>query len=70
VFQDDEEGIVEHEVEDEDVKDGKERVKKEINTYSTGNDGDTEDLSFEELNKLSSEGKVSKRHHVGDTKMN
>ncbi|KAI8882030.1 Rap30/74 interaction domain-containing protein [Backusella circina FSU 941] len=57
VFQDDEEGIVEHEVEDEDVKDGKERVKKEINSYSTGNDGDNDDLSFEELNKLSLEGK-------------
>ncbi|KAI7902644.1 uncharacterized protein BX663DRAFT_473038 [Cokeromyces recurvatus] len=57
VFQDDEEGTGEHELEDEDVRDSKDRIKKEIKDYSiTGGQQDDVD-EFEDNNKLTSEGK-------------
>lgn len=44
-------------MEDEDVKDGKERIKKEIKGY--GQFEDEEDLDNEQSIKLTSEGKVN-----------
>lgn len=60
VFQDDEEATAEHEVEDDDVKDGKDRVKKEIKGYSIGNQDEGDD-DFDDMNKLTSEGKQMRK---------
>ncbi|KAI8079532.1 uncharacterized protein B0P05DRAFT_586991 [Gilbertella persicaria] len=60
VFQDDEEGAAEHEVEDEEVKDSKDRVKKEIKDYSIAG-GQAEDISLDDMNKLTSEGKQMRK---------
>ncbi|CAO3649535.1 unnamed protein product [Cunninghamella blakesleeana] len=59
VFQDDEEGGNDHEMEDEDVKDGRERIKKEIKGYG-GKFQDEEDLE-EDAIKLTSEGKQMRK---------
>ncbi|KAI9249490.1 hypothetical protein BDA99DRAFT_523940 [Phascolomyces articulosus] len=63
VFQDDEEGGAEHELEDEDMKDSKERLKREAKGYTLGGEVDDEDdqVDDEELNKLTSEGKQMKK---------
>ncbi|KAI9269862.1 hypothetical protein BY458DRAFT_510643 [Sporodiniella umbellata] len=60
-FQDDEEGVGDHEAEDEDVKDSKERVKKEFKDFKLngGDDYDLEDLENEI--KLSTEGKQMRK---------
>ncbi|KAI9312230.1 hypothetical protein BX666DRAFT_1989862 [Dichotomocladium elegans] len=61
VFQDDEEGGVEHEVEDEDAREGKERIRKETKGYIPGRHGDSDSMDFEENQKLTSEGKQLKK---------
>ncbi|KAI9484739.1 hypothetical protein BDB00DRAFT_853846 [Zychaea mexicana] len=62
VFQDDEEGGAEHEAEDEDVKDSKERLKRETKGYTLGGEDDDDDQQdTEDLNKLTSEGKQMKK---------
>ncbi|KAG1448183.1 hypothetical protein G6F56_009018 [Rhizopus delemar] len=60
-FQDDEEGTGDHEAEDEDIKDSKERVKKEFKDFKMngGDDYDLEDLENEI--KLSTEGKQMRK---------
>ncbi|KAI7861830.1 hypothetical protein BDF14DRAFT_1863800 [Spinellus fusiger] len=60
VFQDDEEGGGEHEVEDEDIKDSKERVKKETRGYVPGGEETVEQLD-DEMNRLTSEGKQMRK---------
>lgn len=57
VFQDDDEGAAEHEVEDEEVKDSKDRVKKEIKDFAIGTQEVDEEM-LDESGKLTSEGKV------------
>lgn len=59
VFQDDDEATAEHEVEDEDVKDSKDRVKKEIKDYSISGAQEDADDAYDDMGKLTSEGKVS-----------
>ncbi|CAO3653098.1 unnamed protein product [Mucor fragilis] len=61
VFQDDDEATAEHEVEDEDVKDSKDRVKKEIKDYSiSGTQADADD-QYDDMGKLTSEGKQMRK---------
>ncbi|KAG2237307.1 hypothetical protein BDF21DRAFT_442935 [Thamnidium elegans] len=59
VFQDDDEATAEHEVEDEDVKDSKDRVKKEIKDFAIGNQ--EVDDEYDEMGKLTSEGKQMRK---------
>ncbi|KAI7853341.1 hypothetical protein BDC45DRAFT_510987 [Circinella umbellata] len=63
VFQDDEEGGAEHELEDEDLKDSKERLRRETKGYTLGGEVDDEDdqQDIEDFNKLTSEGKQIKK---------
>ncbi|KAF7728149.1 hypothetical protein EC973_006664 [Apophysomyces ossiformis] len=60
VFQDDEEGGGEHELEDEEMKDSKERVKRETKGYVPGGE-EQEDYYGEDMNKLTSEGKQMRK---------
>ncbi|KAI8144060.1 hypothetical protein BJV82DRAFT_490411, partial [Fennellomyces sp. T-0311] len=62
VFQDDEEGGAEHELEDEDMKDSKERLRRETKGYTLGGENDDDDQEDDEdFNKLTSEGKQMKK---------
>lgn len=61
VFQDDDEATAEHEVEDEDVKDSKDRVKKEIKDFSMGGSQEADDNMFDDMGKLTSEGKQMRK---------
>ncbi|KAI8639887.1 hypothetical protein BD408DRAFT_484527 [Parasitella parasitica] len=61
VFQDDDEGNGEHEVEDEDVKDSKDRVKKEIKDYSISGVQQDADDDYDDMGKLTSEGKQMRK---------
>ncbi|GAA5808229.1 hypothetical protein MFLAVUS_001614 [Mucor flavus] len=58
-FQDDDEAAAEHEVEDEEVQDCKDRVQKEIKYFTTGNQVFDED--YDEIGKLTSEGKQMRK---------
>jgi transcription initiation factor TFIIF subunit alpha len=64
VFQDDDEATAEHEVEDEDVKDSKDRVKKEIKDYSVSGTQEDADEEYDDMGKLTSEGKVCKTKNI------
>lgn len=64
VFQDDDEATAEHEVEDEDVKDSKDRVKKEIKDYSISGTQEDADDAYDDMGKLTSEGKVKYAIHL------
>ncbi|KAG2199946.1 uncharacterized protein EV154DRAFT_516371 [Mucor mucedo] len=61
VFQDDDEATAEHEVEDEDIKDSKDRVKKEIKDYAISGKQEPEDNQYDEMGKLTSEGKQMRK---------
>ncbi|KAL7315663.1 transcription factor IIF subunit tfg1 [Mucor circinelloides] len=61
VFQDDDEATAEHEVEDEDVKDSKDRVKKEIKDYSISGAQEDADDAYDDMGKLTSEGKQMRK---------
>ncbi|CDS14299.1 hypothetical protein LRAMOSA06469 [Lichtheimia ramosa] len=57
VFQDDEEGGGEHEMEDEDTRESKERLKRETKGYAPGADEEAVETMDDDSNRLTSEGK-------------
>ena len=61
VFQDDDEAAPDHEVEDEDMKEGKERVKKEIKEFAINGFTEEDDDLFDANESLTSEGKQMRK---------